>query len=292
MKKDITELFIYLDDFCNEYEVFMAQSIIPDKPYKKPTRIPNLTISEMMTIIILFQQSPCKNFKYFYVSYLQQYKQEFPSLPSYNRFVELQQRCLGHFHALLVVLCALAQQTGINYVDATYIAVCHTKRISQHKVFKGLAARGKSTMGWFFGFKLHLIITEKGELLSAHLTPGNVDDRKPVRHMAQRLKGLLFGDKGYVDQYLFRDLYENGLKLVTNVKKNMENKLMTLNEKILLRKRSVIETVNGVLKTDFQIVHTRHRSFINGFIHIFSTLVAYCLKSKKPCIKFNHLIPN
>jgi len=253
MKKDITELFIYLDDFCKEYEVFMTQSIIPDKPRKKPTRIPSLTISEMMTIIILFQQSPCKNFKYFYVSYLQQYKQEFPNLPSYNRFVELQQRCLGHFHALLVVLCALAQQTGINYIDATYI---------------------------------------KGELFSAHLTPGNVDDRKPVRQMAQRLKGLLFGDKGYIDQQLFRDLYENGLKLVTNVKKNMENKLMTLNEKILLRKRSVIETVNGVLKTDFQIVHTRHRSFINSFIHIFSTLVAYSLKSKKPCIKFNHLIPN
>ncbi len=292
MKKDITELFIYLDDFCKEYEIFMTHNILPHKPHKKSTRTPGLTTSEIMTIIILFQQSPCKNFKYFYLSYLQNYTQEFPNLPSYNRFVELKQRCLGHFHALLMVLCALTQQTGINYMDATYIAVCHNKRISQHKVFKGLAARGKSTMGWFFGFKLHLIINEKGGLLHAHLTPGNVDDRKPVRQMAQHLKGLLFADKGYIDQHLFRDLYENGLKLITNVKKNMENKLMTLNEKILLRKRSVIETVNGVLKTDFQIVHTRHRSFINGFIHIFSTLVAYCLKSKKPCIKFNHLIPN
>ena len=166
MKKDITELFIYLDDFCKEYDILMAQSIIPNQPCKKPTRIPSLTISEMMTIIILFQQSPCKNFKYFYLSYLQQYKQEFPRLPSYNRFVELQQRCLAHFHALLMVLCALSHHTGINYIDATCLPVCHNKRTSRHKVFKGLAALGKSTMGWFFGFKLHLIINEKGELLN------------------------------------------------------------------------------------------------------------------------------
>ena len=136
-------------------------------------------------------------------------------------------------------------------------------------------------MGWFFGFKLHLVINEKGELLHAHLTPGNVDDQKPVRQIAHHLKGLLFADKGYIDKVLFHDLFKYGLKRVTGLKKNMENKLMTLSEKILLRKRSVIETVNGVLKTDFQLVHTRHRSFINGFIYIFSTLVAYCLKSKK-----------
>ncbi len=151
MKKDIIELFIYLDDFCKDYEVFMAKNTLSHGSHKKPTRVPCLAISEIMTIIILFHKSPCKNFKYFYLSYLQNYTEEFPYLPSYNRFVELQQRCLGHFHALLT---------------------------------------------------------------------------------------------------------------------------------------------NGVLKTDFQLVHTRHRSFINGFIHIFSTLVAYCLKAKKPSIKFEHLIPN
>lgn len=110
-------------------------------------------------------------------------------------------------------------------------------------------------MGWFFGFKLHLIINEKGELLNALLSPGNVDDRKPVRKMTTNLVGLLFGDKGYIDQNLFRELHENGLKLVTGIKKNMQNKLMLLQEKILLRKRSIIETVNGVLKEDFQLSH-------------------------------------
>ena len=186
----------------------------------------------------------------------------------------------------------MAKQTGINYVDSTYIPVCHSKRTHKHKVFKGLAALGKSSMGWFFALKLHLIISEKGDLLSAKLTPGNTDDRKPLRQMSDKLTGLLFGDKGYISQTLFNDLYARGLKLVTGIKSKMQNKFLPLREKILLRKRSIIETVNGVLKTDCQIVHTRHRSFINGFIHIFSTLIAYALKSSKPAIKFNNLIPN
>lgn len=290
MKKDITELFVFLDDFCKQYECILQANILPSS--KSPTRVPGLQNSELITIVLLFHQSPAKNFKFFYTSYLQLYRSEFPGLPSYNRFVELQQRCLGHFYALLTILCATAKQTGIAYVDSTCIPVCHNKRTSRHKVFKGLAALGKSTMGWFFGFKLHLIINERGELLSVQLTPGNVDDRSPLRKMAFRLVGLLFGDKGYIDQNLFHDLYEKGLKLVTGIKANMKNKLLPLREKILLRKRSIIETVNSVIKKDFQISHTRHRSFVNGFIHIFSTLIAYTLKSKKPSIRFNDLIPN
>ena len=145
-------------------------------------------------------------------------------------------------------------------------------------------------MGWFFGFKLHLIISEKGDLLKAQLTPGNVDDRKPLRQMTSHLTGLLFGDKGYISQELFDDLYGRGLKLVTGLKAKMKNKLLPLREKILLRKRSIIETVNSVLKKDFQISHTRHRSFINAFIHIFSTLTAYALKSNKPAIKLTNLM--
>lgn len=290
MKKDITELFCLLDDFCKEYDKYFQSQLLPGK--RRPTRTPKLQVSEIMVIILLFQQSPAKNFKFFYQSYLQLYRDDFPNLPSYTRFVELQQRCLGHFHALLMVLCAFAKRTGISYIDSTCIPVCHNKRTSRHKVFKDFAALGKSTMGWFFGFKLHLIINEKGELLAVDLTPGNKDDRAPVRAMTQTLTGILFGDKGYIDKKLFHDLYERGLKLVTGIKARMKNKLMPLAEKKLLRKRSIIETVNSVIKKDFQIYHTRHRSFINGFIHIFSTLVAYAFKSKKPNIKFFDLIQN
>lgn len=290
MKKDITECFTIVDDFCKQYDLFLQKQTLPTQ--RKLTRVPGLAISEIMTIILLFHQSPAKNFKYFYTSYLQQYTAEFPNLPAYNRFIELQQRCLGHFHALLTILCAMEETTDLGYIDSTPIPVCHNKRISRHKVFKGLAAKSKSTMGWFFGLKLHLIINEKGGLLSAQLTPGNVDDRKPVEQMTTKLVGLLFADKGYIDEKLFHALYERGLKLVTGIKKSMKNKLLSMREKILLRKRSIIETVNGVLKENFQISHTRHRSFVNGFIHIFSTLIAYSLKSTKPSINFSNLIPN
>lgn len=290
MKKDIIEQFVFLDDFCKQYNFFIDKNILPKD--RELTRTPGLSISEIMTIILLFHQSPAKNFKFFYQSYLQQYRSEFPALVSYNRFVELQQRCLGHFYALVMILCALAKQTGISYVDSTCLPVCHNKRATRHKVFKGIAKLGKSSMGWFFGFKLHLLINEKGDLLNAHLTPGNVDDRKPLRKMTQYILGLLFGDKGYIDQNLFRDLLQRGLKLVTSIKSTMKNKLLSMKEKVLLRKRSIIETVNSVIKKDFQISHTRHRSPINAFIHIFSTLVAYCFRSKKPAINFPNLIPN
>jgi transposase len=290
MKKDITELFIWVDDFCQQYDAWLGSYTRPST--RQPTRSPGLQTSEIMTIMLIFHQSPAKNFKFFYFSYLQLYQDEFPNLPSYNRFVELQQRCLGHFYAFLTIICSLSRQTGLAYMDSTCLPVCHTKRASRNKVFKGQAALGKSTMGWFFGFKLHLIINEKGELLQAHLTPGNVDDRKPVRNMTRKLMGLIFADKGYIDQKLFQNLYERGLKLVTGIKANMKNKLLPLREKILLRKRSLIETVNSVIKKDFQICHTRHRSPINAFIHIFSTLVAYAIKSKKPTIRWSDLIPN
>jgi hypothetical protein len=137
MKKDITELFVALDDFCNEYASFLQKQYLPQN--HKPTRIPCLRSSEIMTIVLLFHRSPAENFKFFYTSYLQLYKSKFPTLPSYNRFVELQQRYLGHFHALIVILSATAKHTGLNYVDSTNIPVCHRKRSRRHRVFKGLA---------------------------------------------------------------------------------------------------------------------------------------------------------
>lgn len=151
---------------------------------------------------------------------------------------------------------------------------------------------GKTTKGWFYGLKLHLVINEKGQPHGVKITPGNVDDRLPVPSLTQGLKGLLLGDKGYIKQPLFEELYTRGLKLVTGLKKGMKPKIMGWQEKILLRKRSIIETVFHILKNSFEIEHTRHRSITNALMHIFSTLVAYGFKHNKPAIKLNHLIPN
>jgi hypothetical protein len=193
---------------------------------------------------------------------------------------------------LLEWYCHEATNTGISYIDSTPIAVCQPKRISRNKVFSGIARLGKSTNGWFLGFKLHLVINEIGEIQSLCLTQGNTNDRKPVAYLTKRLTGLLFGDKGYIKQELFKELQERGLKFITGIRKKMKNHLMLLFEKILLRKRSIIETVFCILKYHFELEHTRHRSVWNAIVHIFSTLIAYCLKPTKPAISLTYLIPN
>ncbi len=141
-----------------------------------------------------------------------------------------------------------------------------------------------------FGFKLHLVINEIGEVQGITLTKGSVDDRKPVLNLTKKLKGLLFGDKGYIKKELFEKLFDRGLKLITKVKKGMKNALISLKEKILLRKRSIIETVFGCLKNKFELEHTRHRSPINFLVHIFSTLISYSMQSKKPSISMPYCV--
>lgn len=280
MKKDITELFCNIDDFCKALDCYEKSTKIGTS--RRPTRVPELTISELMTIIILYHNSPCKNFKYFYNSFLQLYRPEFPKIVSYQRFTELEHRTFIYFYCLMKSL--LFKDDSIHFVDATALPVCHNKRISRHKVFKKFAKRGKTSMGWFFGLKLHLIINRFGEIASFCLTSGNCDDRAPVAKMAADLEGFMVGDKGYIDFKLFEYLYSQGLKLITSIRKNMKNMLISLPEKILLRKRSIIETVFDYLKNKMEISHTRHRSALNGFVHIFSTLVAYTLKPRKPKI--------
>jgi hypothetical protein len=216
------------------------------------------------------------------------YRKEFPKMPSYERFVVLMPRVLYLFVILLT--CMLRKDSKTAYIDSTPINVCHPKRISRNKVFKGIAKLGKSTKGWFFGFKLHIVIDTKGNLMSVKMTKGNADDRSTVLQMTKDMTGFLFGDKGYISNELFLKLLARGLKLITGIKNNMKNILMSWNEKILLRKRSLVETVFDYLKNKFMIEHTRHRSFWNFLIHIVSTLVAYQMKPTKPQISMKYAL--
>ena len=203
-------------------------------------------------------------------------------MPTYERFVALMPRVL---YLLVILLCCLFRRgSKAAYIDSTSLNVCHPKRIKRNKVFKGLAEIGKSTKGWFFGFKLHIIIDDKGNLVSAKLTKGNVDDRAVVPHMTADMHGFLFADKGYISRNLLLHLLARGLKLVTGIKQNMKNILMNLNEKILLRKRSLVETVFDYLKNKMMLEHSRHRSFTNMLVHITSTLIVYQIKPTKPSL--------
>ena len=237
-----------------------------------------------MTITVFFHLSGYKNFKQFY-SFLGHYhKKDFPRLVSYNRFLELKKDILLELCHYLI--SRLKQGNGVYFIDSTSLNICHNRRINRNKVFKNLAQRGKSTMGWFFGFKLHIIIDDKGNLVSANVTKGNTDDRKVLPEITKGLSGKIFGDKGYIGQKWFKKLYSKGLKLVTGARKKMKNKLLTLEEKILLKKRFLIETVNDQLKNICQINHTRHRSPINFLVNLFSGLIAYTHLKKKPSISW------
>jgi len=278
----LLELYCHVDDFWQEFAPKWneAQRQLGDG---RRRRSPQLHESEIMTILIHFHQSHYRNFKAYYLAHVLPFlKAEFPQLVSYNRFVELMPRVL--LPLLFYFLACRGSCTGISFGDSTVLRVCHQKRINRHQVFVGWAATGKSSMGWFHGFKLHLIVNDQGDVLSFFITPGNVDDREPVPDMTQDMFGMLFGDKGYISQQLFQELYERGMKLITPIRKNMKNRLMQMEEKLLLRKRSIIETINDQLKNISQIEHSRHRSVANFFVNLVCGLLAYCHKDKKPAI--------
>jgi hypothetical protein len=281
----LLELFCDVDDFCQEFLPVWEQIQISNG-VKTRKRYPQLTMSEIMTIVIHFHQSHYRDFKAYYKqNVMKNLQSEFPGLVSYNRFVQLMPR--SAVPLMFYLHRCKGKCTGISFVDSTPLVVCRNRRIRRHKVFDGLAERGKSSMGWFFGFKLHLVVNDRGEILATHLTPGNVDDRHPVPLMTKDLFGKLFADKGYISQKLFDQLLAEGVHLVTGIRKNMKNRLMPLQDKLLLRKRSIIETINDQLKNISQIEHTRHRSFYNFMVNLLAGLAAYCHQPKKPSLNLD-----
>jgi transposase len=279
----LLELFCHVDDFCQTFEPEWQHSLLQHGT-KKRVRQAQLSTSEIMTIVIHFHQARYRDFKTYYTEYVQVHLRDaFPQLVSYTRFVELMSRVLVPLIAYFYYACK-GRCTGISFVDATPLAVCHNRRIARHQVFDGLAARGKTSMGWFDGFKLHLVVNDRGELLAVALTPGNTDDRQPVPQLARDLFGKLLGDKGYISAPLAQQLLEHGIELITSVRRNMKNRLLPLVDKLLLRQRSIIETINDQLKNISQIEHTRHRSPINFLVNLFAGLIAYCHQPKKPSL--------
>lgn len=283
----VTEIFFEIDEFCKVFEPAFTQKLLEDgKKHRK--RAFKMSMSEIITITVIFQLSGHRTFKHFYLFYVQKHmKSEFPDTVSYNRFTELMQANMLPLVLFMKTRC-LGDCTGISFVDSTPLRVCKNKRIRSNKVFEGIATTGRSTMGWFHGFKLHLIVNDKGEILNFVLTQGNVDDREPLKegNLLNRIFGNLYADKGYISKNLAAMLFEDGLHLVTGIRNNMKNVLMTMRDKILLRKRSVIETINDQLKNICHAEHSRHRSFGNFITNLVASLIAYSFQEKKPAIKF------
>jgi Transposase DDE domain len=279
---DLTLLYCSVDDFWKSFKQDWDKHLIDHGKAKRGPE-PRLSISEMLTIVILFHQSNYRTFKYFYEYVCKYLKRDFPNLISYSHFVHSMKNLFIPIFAYL--LQRRGEITGIAFIDSTSLDVCHNKRIKRNKVFKDLAKRGKTTSGWFYGFKLHLIINEKGEILAFQLTPGNVADVSVVETLSRGIFGKLFGDKGYISAELAKKLLQQELELFTTIRSNMKQRLMKLTDRVFLRKRAIVETVNDQLKNISQIEHTRHRSAGNFLINLLAGIVAYTHQPKKPSIK-------
>lgn len=279
----LTEIFCDVDDFCKVFMPEWEAQLLADGTRQR-SRQCRMTMSEIMTIIIAFHTSNQRDFKNYYLGFVARfYKDRFPELLSYTRFLAVMPKALTPLCAYFTHI--KGKPTGISFVDSTSIKVCHNLRIERHKTFAGIAQRGRGTMGWFYGFKLHIIVNHVGEILAAKITPANVDDRKPVPELAKELSGKLYADKGYISKTLSGGLFDKGVELVTNVKKNMKAKLLSAWDQAMLSRRFIIETINDQLKNITQVEHSRHRSVHGFMLNIIAGLIAYSLKESKPSLK-------
>ncbi len=282
----LTMLFIFVDDFCKVFEPHWNQILLESKGENSRNRKTILSLSEMLTILLFFHLGHFKNFKSYYKFLEEYHKKEFPNLISYNRFVELKSSCAIPLLVFFQLLSA--QCDGESFIDSTHLAVCHNKRELSHKTFKGLAKKSKSTMGWFFGFKLHMIVNKYGHPISFDITRATTDDRKAPDNIFQKIFGKLYGDKGYIGKPFFERMKEKTIQIITAIRKDMKPQIMTKEDSIKLGKRSIIESTFNVLKNILNMQHTRHRSPKNFAINIVSSICAFCLRFVTDLFSFNY----
>ena len=283
----LTRLYCEIDDFCQEFIPLWKQQLVSDGS-KKRDRSCCLSYSEIMTIVVHFHQSGYRKFKWYYQQYVQvALKKAFPNIPSYSHFIELKPRIMMPLTLFMHSLCKPGR--GLAFIDSTPLRVCQNLRIPRHKTFKKDAGRSKSSTGWFYGFKLHLVVDDCGNIVSFSITSGNTDDRKPVPTLLKNVTGKVFGDRGYISKKLAELLAFDDISFITTIKKNMTPKVISDVDKALLRKRSIIETINDQLKNVSQIEHSRHRSLSGYMINVISGLIAYTYQPKKPSLNLDYL---
>ncbi len=283
----VIQIFCELDDFINAVEKFMGHKLIGSSSPQSVHR-PDISLSEMMCIEILYHLSGYKCFQYYYEQMVEQgaLKSYFPSAPSYSRFVQLKPRMLPLI-VMYLNCCRLGQLCGVYYADSTRIAVCHNRRIRRNRVFYGKARQGRSSIGWFYGFKLFLVVNAFGQIIKVLFTTGNVADNNTdhLLRLFDKLKGWVFADKGFIVPQKTRErLLQKGLHLITNIRANMKNRLMNYQQKILLKKRGMIDSIYDILKSVCDIEHTRHRSPVNAVINVFAAICAYSFLDRLPNI--------
>lgn len=282
----LTEIFIECDDFIKGIKEFMDRQSLPCPDEKSRNRARQMSESEMMTIVIYYHYSGFKCFKWYYNFVIRKlFKSYFPNAFSYSRFIQLMAE-LNLYLAFFMTACRLSVPTKGNYIDSKKLVVCHNRRIKKHRVHKKFAKRGNSSTGWFFGFKLHLIINHLGKIVLFKLTAGNVADNNHslLESIADKLQCFLFGDKGYISK-IAASLKMKGLHLFTKPRNNMKSKGdLNPEQKYYMKHRGLIESVFDILKSVLDIEHSRNRSTKNYFVNVLAALVAYTFLDKTPAI--------
>ena len=224
----LIEIFIEVDDFCKDLNDWLTSN--PQEGFRRPRFEGLMSASEVMTVIIFYQYSGYKCDQYYYHEMVQKDLLEyFPAQVKYKRCLQLISKAPDLMYVFTKWQCTKAEATETYFVDSKKLSCCHNRRISSHKVFRGLAERGKTSTGWFYGSKIHMVVNNLGQCMNFVITPGNISDANPdvLRHIFLKMKGNCYGDKGYLSS-IFEELYLQGLKLVTKVRKNMKNRLMPI----------------------------------------------------------------
>lgn len=273
-------IFCQMDDFCKALAKDPQGAALIQTGRRGPAC--GLTLSDIMTVVVMAQFARYRDFKTYYIRHVLVYWRGcFKRLPTYERFVILMKRAMAPLYLLLRYM--QGAHTGIYYIDSTCLPVCHLKRSRSHRTFNGVAQYGRTSVDWFFGLKLHLVMNEQAQLMQFSLTSGHTHDSHEAFKLLASLKGWAFGDKGYLGQPLFEQLQAQGVKLITRRRKNMKpTEPLSSEETQRLNQRGLIETVFGHLKQHYQLWHTRHRAIWNAFTHLFSALSAYIIQPLSP----------
>lgn len=278
-------IFDTIDELLKEVTPLVKKKLLGDMT-SHGGQSSNLSLEAIISFNIFRYVLSIGEVKPFHRHLLCHYQGELGIIPNYQNFNRLSNQSLGWVIFVLEYLTHRQRQQeglGPKFIDATPLKVCENQRIFDHRVCKGLAQRGKSSRGWFFGFKLHTVINTQGDLLSLCITPGNTDDRTVVMKLLKQLKGLAVADAGYLSKKLMQKLFEKGIFFLTDVKKNMK-RLMATWQHEMLKMRQRVECSFSVLKYRLKAEASVARSPVGYFSRCLYACLTYivqrCLTKK------------
>jgi hypothetical protein len=279
------QIFIDADDFIKAFEAYQLTHRLGCSS-SRPGPKRSMCKSEVLSILIFYHYSGYKCFQYYYESLiLKDLQSFFPQAVSYTHFVASMKDVAKHLYLFAQLRCAASERGGIYFADSKKLPVCDNQRIRANKVFKGVAGRGKSSTGWFYGLKAHLLVNNVGQIVQFVITSANfADNNKAVLDkLLAHIQGKCFADKGYLTKF-FEHFLQKGVQIITKIRSNMKNSLVQMSDKLWLRKRAIIESINDILMSVLDIDHTRHRSPWNAIIHAIAGITAYSYYPTKPSV--------